>query len=78
MNLLKPYCNWPIPSPACVVGRTSVISVPQLVETELEDGLPSPDPAVQQVRLKNLEILDNLQVLLGHLLDSKQRLKRPY
>lgn len=44
----------------------------QSVSTEVEDSLPCVDPAVLQGRLKNSESLSNLQVLLGHLAESKQ------
>lgn len=85
MNLLKPYygcasipCNNEARSssecahPACSVGRVSSVNAPQIVVAEAEDGLPSLDYAVLQGRLKNSEPLCKLDVLLGHLSESKQ------
>lgn len=61
-----------IPHPACLVGRVLAIHAPQIVAAEVENGLPSLDHAVLQGRLKNSESLCKLDVLLGHLSESKQ------
>lgn len=58
--------------PACLVGRVLAIHAPQIVAAEVENGLPSLDHAVLQGRLKNSESLCKLDVLLGHLSESKQ------
>ncbi len=50
-----------------------MVYAPQTVAPEVEDGLPSPDPAVLQGRLKNSESRHNLSVLLNHLPEEKQR-----
>lgn len=84
VKLLKPYYEFTDLSmsyvqrsqepalPACSVGRESVVYFPQLVTSEVEDGLPAPDPAVLQGHLKNSETLGNLQILLDHLSESKR------
>ena len=56
----------------CSAGRVSTVHAPQIVEAEVENGLPVLDPTLVQGHLKNSESLCNLHVLLGHLSESKQ------
>ncbi|XP_013856350.1 uncharacterized protein LOC106512230 [Austrofundulus limnaeus] len=67
VNLLKPYFSRSLDEKMEVKAVASSVKVDVSCTAKLEEDVHTPDNAVFQPRLKNSEMLSNLQLLLGHL-----------